>query len=462
MIPRALPRTRMHTRNGPNTVVGNPTVRVLTCVGGGVFEESVRMPKTMSPAQPTFRLRSLMLSVYVPTLLFSTGQGAVLPVVPLFALDLGASVAMAGAVVGMRGLGLMLFDVPGGVAVSRFGDKGVMVLGTAMVALVAVGASVSKSVVILALLMLIMGGGWAFWQLARLAYVSEVIPVEQRGRALSLVGGAHRLGLFFGPILGGFLGKYYGLGAAFYAQAIMGLAASTLMCIVVRRGSGTQDSAAHGIAGRLVTTVVEHREVFLTAGCAVIALQMLREGRQVFLPLWGDAIGLDVAQIGLVFGISSFLDAGLFYPIGCVMDRWGRKWASVPSLLTLAIGLLILPATTELYGYSLVAILTGIGNGFGAGIVQVLGADFAPAARRGEFLGVWRLIGDAGNAGGPFVVALIVGMASLGLASICSGALGLAGAAIMWFMVPETLQRGIVQHSEKATAGGVGHDEPRQ
>ena len=391
--------------------------------------------------QRPFTLRSLAFSVYVPTLLFSIGQGAVLPIIPLFALELGASTAVAGFVVGMRGLGLMLFDVPGGVAVSRFGDKGVMVLGTAMVAVVAIGASLSKSVAVLALLMLIMGGGWAFWQLARLTYVSEVIPVDQRGRALSLVGGAHRLGLFLGPILGGFLGKYYGLESAFYAQAAMGLAASTMMFIVVQQSSGADDLAGRGIGGRLVATVVEHRRVFLTAGCAVIALQVLRQGRQVFLPLWGDAIGLDVAQIGLVYGTSSFLDAGLFYPIGYVMDRWGRKWAGVPSLLTLAIGLLILPATTEVYGYGLVAMLTGIGNGFGAGIVQVLGADFAPAERRGEFLGVWRLIGDVGNAGGPFVVSFVVGIASLGLAAICTGSLGLAGAVLMWLVVPETLQR---------------------
>jgi MFS family permease len=324
-----------------------------------------------------------------------------------------------------------------------------MVLGTAMVALVAIGASLTRSVVALATLVLIMGGGWAFWQLARLAYVTEVIPIEQRGRALSLVGGANRLGLFLGPILGGFLGKYYGLESAFYAQAVMGLAASTMMFIVVRQGSGTEDLTGHGIGGRLFATVVEHRRIFLTAGCAVIALQVLRQGRQVFLPLWGDAIGLDVAQIGLVYGISSFLDAGLFYPIGYVMDRWGRKWASVPSLLTLALGLLILPGTTEVYGYALVAMLTGIGNGFGAGIVQVLGADFAPSDRRGEFLGVWRFIGDAGNAGGPFVVSFIVGVASLGLASICSGGLGLAGAVLMWFMVPETLRRESVRSSDR-------------
>jgi sugar phosphate permease len=81
--------------------------------------------------------------------------------------------------------------------------------------------------------------------------------------------------------------------------------------------------------------------------------------------------------------------------------------------------------------------------------VQVLGADFTPAAKRGEFLGVWRLIGDVGTAGGPFVVSFVVGVASLGLASICTGALGLAGALIMWLLVPETLVGGRARPSRR-------------
>lgn len=399
------------------------------------------MSLSPSRTQHPFRLSSLIFSVYLPTFLFSIGQGAVLPITPLFALELGASVATAAVVMGLRGLGLILFDLPSGVIVSRFGDKGAMVIGTAMVAVVALGASMTRSVAFLSALMLVMGGGWAFWQVARLAYVSEITPNEQRGRAVSLVGGVTRAGNFVGPILGGFLGKYYGLESAFYAQAVMGLAASAMMFVVVRESSGSEDLGGHGMGGRLIATIVKHREIFLSAGFSVIALQLLRQGRPVFLPLWGNAIGLDVAEIGLIFGISSFLDTWLFYPVGYVMDRWGRKWASIPSLLTLTLGFLILPATSEVYGFALVAILMGIGNGLGAGMVMTLGADFAPVDRRGEFLGVWRFIGDLGVAGGPFIVSVVVGMASLGTASILSAGLGFAGAAVMWLLVPETLRR---------------------
>jgi MFS family permease len=392
--------------------------------------------------QQTFKLSSLTLSVYLPTLLFSIGEGAVLPIIPLFARGRGASVAAAALVVAMRGLGTMLFDLPSGVVVSRFGDKGAMVAGTALVAVVAIGASLSRSIVVLAALILVMGGGWAFWQVARLAYVSEVTPLGQRGRALSLLGGVSRAGTFVGPILGGFLGKYYGLESAFYAQAAMGVAASALMFNVVRNTPGSEQPRGRGAAGHLLATVAEHRRIFLSAGLAVVALQMVRQCRDVFLPLWGDSIGLNVAQIGLVYGASSFIDAGMFYPVGHVMDRWGRKWAGVPSLLTLSLGLLILPVTTELYGFTLVAMLTGIGNGLGPGIVMTLGADFSPEGRRGEFLGVWRFISDVGSAGGPLAVSFIVGVASLALAAMVTAAFGFTGAAVMWLRVPETLRRG--------------------
>jgi MFS family permease len=392
-------------------------------------------------AQQPFKPSSLIVSVYLPTFLFSVGEGAVLPIIPLFARGRGASVAAAALVVAMRALGTLLLDLPSGVVVSRFGDKGAMITGSVLVALVAVGASLSGSVVVLATLILVMGGGWAFWQVARLAYVTEVTPIQQRGRALSILGGVSRAGTFVGPILGGFLGKHYGLESAFYAQAVMGLAASALMFIGVRSPSESEALRGHRLAGGLVAMVLESRRILVGAGLAVIALQMLRQLRDVFLPLWGDSIGLGVAQIGLVYGASSLLDTLMFYPAGYVMDRFGRKWAGVPSLVTLSVGLLILPATSEFYGYTLAAMILGVGNGLGPGIVMTLGADFAPQARRGEFLGLWRFISDAGSASGPLAVSFIASVASLGLAAtICAG-LGLAGAVVMWRLVPETLRR---------------------
>ena len=399
------------------------------------------MSNPPAQGQPPFRLSSLILSVYVPSILFSIGQGAVIPVIPLFARELGASVAVAGLVVGMRGLGQLVFDMPAGLAVSKWGDKGAMVAGTALIGLVAIGAAFSTSPIVLAILVFFMGGGWAFWQIARLAYVSEVAPLEQRGRALSMTGGMNRVGNFIGPLIGGFMGQYIGLEAAFVAQAVMGLAASAMMFAVVREGSGVEYLGAHGLGGRIVDTVSTHRSVFLTAGPPIMTLGLLRQARQVFLPLWGEQIGLGPAQIGVVTSISFFIDAAVFYPVGMIMDSWGRKWAAVPCLATLAFGLLVLPLTTDFTSFIGVAVLTGLGNGFGAGIVMTLGADFSPSTGRGEFLGVWRLLSDVGQSGGPLIISALTAVASLGVAAAASGGIGLVGALAMALLVPETLRR---------------------
>jgi MFS family permease len=407
------------------------------------------------PDESTFRLSSLTLSTYIPTILFAIGQGAVIPVIPLFARELGSTVAAASLIVALRGLGQLVFDMPAGVAVSKWGDKGAMVAGTVMVATVAVGAAFSSSVLVFGVLVFIMGGGWAFWQLARLAYVTEVTPVEQRGRAMSMLGGMSRVGNFIGPVVGGVLGQAFGLESAFLAQALMGIAAAAMMFMVVRSSTGSEELGGAGLTARIVGTVVDNRRIFLTAGLSTVSLTVLRQARQVFLPLWGEEIGLDVAQIGLVTGISFATDALVFYPSGIIMDRFGRKWAAVPCSVILAASFFILPFTQDIYSFMAVAALSGFGNGLGAGINMTLGADFSPNVGRGEFLGAWRVMADLGGVGGPVVISALTGLGSLALASVASGGIGLAGAAIMVFLVPETLRYRVARRRPEASTGSA-------
>jgi MFS family permease len=268
-----------------------------------------------------------------------------------------------------------------------------------------------------------------------------------------MTGGMNRIGNFIGPAIGGLLGEYAGLEAAFMLQAVMGLAAAAMMFIVVRESGGSEMLSMHGLRGRVAGTVVENRDIFLRAGPPVIALGILRQARQVFLPLWGDHIGLGAGQIGLITSASFFIDATIFYPVGIVMDTWGRKWVAVPCLLLMAVGLLILPLTSDFAAFLAVAVFTGLGNGFGAGINMTLGADFSPDVGRGEFLGVWRLISDVGQAGGPVVISVLTALASLGAASVASGGIGLAGAALLLAFVPEPLKRHRQRLAARLTAG---------
>lgn len=396
----------------------------------------------MAQAEAPFRLRSLGLSVYLPTVLFAIGQGAALPVIPLFAKDLGASVAFAATIVGLRGWGTMVFDLPAGAMIARFGERRSMLFGTITLAVMPFIILVSRSPIVFAALVFVMGCSFAIWQLARLAYVTERAPLEVRGRALSLLGGTNRIGNLIGPLVGGVAAEAYGLETAFWLQAALSVAASTVMYLLVRADDHAPAEMFHrGIYGRFATVVVEHRKVFLTAGLATVAIQVLRRSREAAIPLWGDSIGMSPSQIGFILSGSILIEVLLFYPTGIVMDRWGRKWTGVPCLVFMAIGLMLFPFAHSFTGLLLAGMVTGLGNGFGAGIAMTLGADFSPAVGRNEFLGVWRLVGDIGGAAGPMVIGGLAGPIGLGGAIVASGGLGALGTIVLMFFVDEPLNR---------------------
>ncbi len=389
-----------------------------------------------------FKIRSLIPSVYLPTFLFAVGQGAVLPILPLFARELGASIAFAGLIVALRGIGTMVFDIPAGVMVTRFGERGAMLLATILLAVVAVGAALAPNALVLAPLVFLMGCSWAVWLLARLSYATDSSPFDQRGRVLSLLGGANRIGNFVGPFLGAGAAFAFGTGSAFYIQAILALAAAAVMFISSKEPEGRSEVAhAGGAHKRIKAVLIEHRYVFATAGLATVAIQVLRSSRQAIIPLWGESVGLDAAQVSLIFGLSSAIDMTVFYPVGIVMDRMGRKWAGVPCLVVMSIGMIAIPLSGGFGSLLVASLVTSFGNGLGSGINMTLGADFSPAIARGEFLGVWRLIGDLGTAGGPLLVSAVAAGATLGAASVATGGIGLAGAAVMIFLMPEPLKR---------------------
>ncbi len=375
-----------------------------------------------------------------------------IPVIPLFALELGASVAMAGAIVALRGIGMLAFDIPAGVLVRRVGERGAMLVGTLALAAVAVGASLSPSPVVLAPLVFVMGCAWSIWMLARLSHASEVAPFELRGRVLSLLGGSNRMGTFVGPFVGGFVAEWAGLESAFYVQAALAAAAALVMFLVVPADEG-RDTWPDGVGSYPMGRVLrQNMAVFATAGTVAIAIAALRSTRQAVIPLWGSYIGLSAGEIGVIFGLSAAIDMVMFYPAGVVMDRFGRKWTAVPCLLVFSAGMIAIPSTGSFVGLLLASLVTGFGNGMGAGINMTLGADYAPPASRAEFLGVWRFITDIGTAGGPVLLSAITAVSTLGAATVTTGGVGLAGAAIMYFFVAEPLQHKSVAAVEQDTA----------
>jgi MFS family permease len=140
---------------------------------------------------------------------------------------------------------------------------------------------------------------------------------------------------------------------------------------------------------------------------------------------------LDAATLSVVFGVSAAVDMLLFYPAGKVMDRWGRRWVAVPSMLLLGLAHAVLPLTTKVLALGAVAMLMGLGNGMSSGLIMTLGADVSPGVGRAQFLGAWRLCADLGTGSGPLLISAVLSVGSLGAAIVVMAGVGAVAAAVL-------------------------------
>lgn len=156
----------------------------------------------MSDSARPFRWRSVILVALLPTALFSIGEGAIIPVLPVVAGDVGATLAVAGLIGAALLFGELLGDIPSGVVVARIGERSAM-LGAAVLATVGtVTAMFAPNPVVLGVGVLVLGVATAVFALARHALMTTFVPVQYRARALSTLGGVFRFGYLVGPFIG--------------------------------------------------------------------------------------------------------------------------------------------------------------------------------------------------------------------------------------------------------------------
>jgi MFS family permease len=271
--------------------------------------------------------------------------------------------------------------------------------------------------------------------LARQAYVTEVVPIHLRARALSTLGGVNRIGIFVGPFVGALVVAHWGLTAAYVVGFVSSMAALLFVLLVRDVTSGSERRRSmprRSVAGVLA----EHRRILMTLGVGVLFIASARACRIALIPLFAEAIGLSAAQTSLVVGIAGAVDMLLFYPAGGVMDRYGRMWVAVPSMVVLGVGMLLLPLAHSFETLTAVAVVLGVGNGIGAGLVMTLGADASPDDSRIQFLGGWRLMADLGNASGPAAVSAITVAFPLAAAAVVMGGAAFVGAGWLRVWLP--------------------------
>lgn len=376
-----------------------------------------------------FRLREVALTAYGPTVVSAIGHGAVLPMLALRARELGADLGTAAFVVALLGIGQLVASLPAGALVARVGERRALVGAGILDAGAMIAGGLSGSVLWLGLAVLASGMMWTVFLLARQQFMIEVVPAHYRARALSMLGGSHRVGLFIGPLLGALAVHSWGVRGVFWLGAVAALIAAAIALVMPDPGAESRRQQATSGHLSVWSVMRAHRRTLVVLGSVVVVISASRSLRTTLLPLWAEHVHMTPAETSLVFGVAAALDMVLFYPAGWLMDHRGRRAVAVPVVLAVAVGTLLLPLTHEIMGVTAVALLMALGNGLGAGIVMTLGADASPAVGRAQFLGAWRFAGDLGVTGGPVGLSGLLALTPLALACLVAGGLGLLGTA---------------------------------
>ena len=384
-------------------------------------------------SEDRFRKRGLAAPVYLPSLLITAAEGALLPILPVTAVGYGYSLAEAAVVTTVLMVGTMVFEIPASWITTKLGERRSMLLGTALGALSTLLAFLHLGYLSLIVAALGFGAAHSLFGLARHSLLAELVPPEHRPKSMSLLGGMFRGGMAIGPVIGSAFIALYGVEFGYLAAGVMCLAAGAAVFSVPTTKLSTSPS---GQAGNIWAVAKREAPKLATLGVASAIISAGRTIRLIGLPLLAIQLRIDPAETSFIFGITGFIDFSLFYLSGIIMARYGKFWSSVPTLLALGTTYLFSFMVTDVATFWIMASVTALANALSAGINMILGADLSPPGARSEFLASFRMLTSGGVAIAPAMISVLTASIGLAGALATTGLLNFVGAFLFWRYLP--------------------------
>jgi MFS family permease len=330
-------------------------------------------------------------------------------------------------------VGTLVADIPAARLINIIGERKSMLWAAAVGSAGVFVSLLAANLWVLGLGMFLLGASVSVFALARHSFLTEAVPYSHRARSLSILGGVFRAGHFFGPMIGAALITLFDITAVYWSAVLFcALAALVLVFVkpdVMPNTPGTTRGATWMVAKR------ESRKL-ATLGVVSSIMGGLRTARLVGLPLWALHIGLSPAATALYIGIAGAVDLALSYSSGAIMDRFGRRWSALPTLLGLSLTFSLLTLASDSTTFLAVAVFMSLANGVGSGIILVIGSDLAPKGERNEFLASYRLLVDTGVAVTPILISVITALFGIATAMFTLTGAGIVGAAMAHRYLP--------------------------
>jgi MFS family permease len=342
------------------------------------------------------------------------------PVLPLFALYLGAGPEVIGFVVGISTVTGIFFKLPSGALSDIIGRKKTMLMGLLVFAVMPFAYLAVKDYYILIVIRFIHGLATSIYGPVSMAVVADMAK-GKKGEMLSWFSSVTIIGNLLGAPVGGFIlhslsgvgspaaGNFY---TAYLVSGISGLMSLILALALlkeketVEKGTSLTESTRRFISG--IKEVLSDRRIVITSNMEGVQ-NMAMGALEAFLPIYAVTIaGLNAFQAGLLWGIQVFVTI-LSKPImGKISDRYGRKPIIIAGMFLCAVSFGGIPLLKGFYPLMLAAIVFGFGEAFVTSSSAALVADMCKEKHFGTAMGTFGTIFDIGHASGPILAGILI------------------------------------------------------
>ena len=344
------------------------------------------------------------------TLFFSlfvtvTGVGIVVPLLPVYAHDLGASGFYIGLIFGAFSLSRTVFLPYFGRLSDRKGRKCIILPGLFAYSLISLALAFSNDVPTLILIRFFHGIASAMLMPVIQAYVGDITPSGREGTVMGIFNMSLFIGLSLGPLLGGVIQDYYGMKIAFGCMGLMALIGFFLSLIFLPpMASEVVLSKPHSLKSWKV----------LLADRDIIALFVFRMAYTLcigilwtFLPVIADAdFSLSSSAIGLLIMMGVFVSGSIQIPMGVVADRVNKKRMVVLGGLIVVYSVWSFKGAAGFSDLMLAHIIFGIGGGIAMPAVMAMAVS---KGSRAEAMGSVMAILTVAHSLGMLVGSLLGG-----------------------------------------------------
>jgi MFS family permease len=402
------------------------------------------------------RSRAAALATLYASTVMAGSWAMIVPAIPALSSAFQISAGTAAQIVTALSVGRFVGTPISGVVLDRLGTRTSLVAGPAIAAIAAALAPLMPRFSLMLLPIFVIGIADSIWVIAREVAGVDLVPPQQRGRVLSGFHGINYLGLTVGPLIGGVLTENLGFRAVFLVYgACAGISVILGLTVEKRHHFAPSTSAEPRAQGWGLSAAIQRlrglRNLFneidpdLRATYIVLVLATLtsfahRVTTQSLIPVFASAeLGMTAKEIGLLFTISGFSVFIMILPAGFVIDKIGRKWATVPSTGIPALAFLLIPFSDSFFELAVLLAFLGVANGLSLGSLATSTFDVVPAKARGRLQAARRTIAEVGGVIAPLLGGILADRFSPGVPFLIYAPLLIIAALLLAFVARETL-----------------------